>query len=97
VAAGSVKPQRLIRPFASLDEYFEAVRSLVADLRSSGHEAAADELREGLGCLNGLTDGWAAFAEAADAVRDRHASGLTPAQRTRLGEVRRVAWRVTRR
>ena len=92
-----MNPQRLFRPFASHDEYIEAVRSLVADLAATGHEAASEELREGFACLNGLTDGWAALVEAADAVRDRHVSGLSPSQRTRLAEVRRVARRVARR
>ncbi len=92
-----MNPRRLFRPFASHDEYFEAVRSLVADLAATGHRAASEELREGFGLLNGLTDGWAAFAEAAGAVRDRHAPGLSQAQRERLDEVRRVARRVTRR
>ena len=89
--------RHLFRPFASHDDYFAAVRGLAADLAACGHRAAAEELREGFARLNGLTDGWAALAEAADAVRERHASGLSPAQRTRLDEVRRVARRVTRR
>ena len=87
----------LLRPFATLDDCFDAVRALVADLRASGHEAAAAELGAGFGCLNGLTDGWAGLLEAAEAVRARHAAALSPAQRSRLDDVRRVARRVTYR
>lgn len=43
----------------TLPEYFAAVRAFIAKLERGGHEQAARELREGYGCLNGLTDGWA--------------------------------------
>jgi len=89
--------QRLLRPFASPDEYFDEVRTLVADLAHSGHAAAAADLREGFGCLNGLTDGWALFLEAVEAVAGRYGPDLSGEQRRRLDGVRCVADRVTHR
>jgi len=92
-----VKPSRLLRPFASLEEYFAAVRTLVADLSASGHAEASAALREGFGSLNGLTDGWALFLEAVRAAGDRYGAELTREQRRHLDEVRRVAHRITYR
>ncbi len=92
-----MNPQRLLRPFPSLDAYFEAVRALVADLAASGHGAASAALDDGFRCLNGLTDGWALFLDAAEAVRSRYGDGLSTAQRRRLDEVRRVARRIVHR
>lgn len=92
-----MKARRLLRPFASADEYFDEVRALIADLEHAGRTAAAAELREGFGCLNGLTDGWALFLEAVEAVAGRCGPSLAADERRRLGVVRRVADRVTHR
>lgn len=92
-----MKSRRLLRPFASADEYFAEVRALIADLGHSGRGGAAAELREGFGCLNGLTDGWALFLEAVEAVAGRYGPDLSAEQRSRLEAVRRVAARVTHR
>jgi hypothetical protein len=92
-----MKPRRLLRPFASADECFDEVRALIVDLERAGRTAAAAELREGLGCLNGLTDGWALFLEAVEAVAVRYGPSLSAEQQRRLGAVRRVADRVTHR
>jgi len=51
-------------PFRSNEEFFQAVADLMAKLEAGGHVQAAAELREGLGCLNGLTDGWALFLDS---------------------------------
>lgn len=92
-----MKPQRMLRPFASLDAYFAEVRALVADLEAAGHSSASAELHDGFRCLNGLTDGWALFFEEIEAVRARYGAALSESQRERLDAVGRVARRVTRR
>ncbi len=43
-----------MRSTQSNGEYFEAV---MAKLELEGHQQAADQLRNGYRCLNGLTDG----------------------------------------
>jgi len=55
--------------FRSNEELFEAVSDLMAKLEIGGHHQAVAELKEGLGCLNGLTDGWALFLEAIERVQ----------------------------
>ena len=55
--------------FQSNEEYFRAVDGLIARLELGGHQQAADELRDGYRCLNGLTDGWALFLEAVEMVQ----------------------------
>ena len=42
--------------FKSNDEFFAAFRDLVARIEKQGHAGAAQELRTGFSCLNGLTD-----------------------------------------
>jgi len=54
--------------FRTNEEFFQAVRDLVASLERKGHPEAA-ALRDGFGCLNGLTDDWALFLEAIESVR----------------------------
>ena len=55
--------------FQSNEEYFRAVDDLIARLELGGHRQAADELRDGYRCLNGLTDGCALFLEAVERVQ----------------------------
>lgn len=88
---------RALRPFGSLDGYFAAAKDLIARLEGGGHRAAAAQLRDGYGCLNGLTDGWALFLESIDRVRAEHAAALSDDERRELEELRRVARRMVRR
>jgi hypothetical protein len=55
--------------FRSNEEFFQAVNDLIAALQAGGHHQAAAELRDGFGCLNGLTDGSALFLEAIEKVQ----------------------------
>ena len=84
-------------PFASLDEYFAAARALIVRLECEGHRGAADELSAGFRCLNGLTDGWGLFLAAIETVRSDHEQTLSPDERQRLDELRRVARSMVRR
>jgi hypothetical protein len=77
--------------FRSNEELFQAVRDLIATLEAGGHPQAAARLRDGFGCLNGLTDGWALFLEAIDAVQAGEATRFAPAHRKTLEAVRATA------
>jgi hypothetical protein len=66
---GVVKQRRAMAAFRSSEEFFEAVYTLIARLEAAGHHQAASELRDGLRCLNGLTDGSALFLDAIETVQ----------------------------
>ena len=77
-------------PFKSNDEFFAAVRALIARLESAGHAQAAAELREGFACLNGLTDGSALFLEAIDKVRQERSREFDKGEREALEAIRKA-------
>jgi hypothetical protein len=83
--------RKAVTGFRSNEELFQAVRDLIATLESGDHPQAAATLRDGLGCLNGLTDGWALFLEAIDAVQASAAKQLAPADRKALKALRAAA------
>lgn len=86
-----------MKQFSSYEECFAAVTTMIARLEALGLHGAADEMRSGYGCLNGLTDGWALFLEAIERVWEREKAGLSPADRKALktlrAEVRRIVHR----
>lgn len=84
-------------PFSTLEEYFAAVRDLIAELEARGLGEAAAELRAGYRCLNGLTDGWALFLESIDEVLAEEAAELSRDERRRLAAIRGVARGAVRR
>jgi hypothetical protein len=53
-----------MKTYVSNAEYFDELMSLAARMERSGHLAAATEVRHGLSCLNGLTDGWALLMDS---------------------------------
>ena len=84
-------------PFQSNEEFFQAVRDLVARLEVKGQHEAAAELRRGLGCLNGLTDGWALLLESIESVGGRASGRLDPAEKRELERIRDAAHRAVYR
>jgi hypothetical protein len=84
-------------PFASPDEFFEAVTQLVSQLDATGQARAAAELRDSLGYLNGLTDGYAEFLRSIEGVRATYATQLTPDQNARLDRIRDATHRAVYR
>jgi hypothetical protein len=80
-----------VTSFRSPEEFFQAVRALIADLEREGDPGAAATLRDGFGCLNGLTDGWALFLESIDKVRATAAGRLAPEARKALETIRGAA------
>ena len=53
-----------MRDFKSNEEFFLALRDLIERIEKRGNAAAAQELRDGFSCLNGLTNGWALLMES---------------------------------
>jgi hypothetical protein len=82
--------------FQSHEEFFDAFDNLVTNLEGAGHHQAAGELRDGLSCLNGLTDGWALFLESIEKVLAQSKAFTRDEQkelnRIRAG-VRRIVYR----
>ena len=77
--------------FQSNEEYFRAVKDLVARLELGGHRQAADELGDGYRCLNGLTDGWALFLEAVERVQATWSDGFGGEDQQALEAIRAAA------
>ena len=71
--------------------------SLQNGLEAGGHTEAAAELRTGLGCLNGLTDGWGLFLESIERVRAAHAPRFSRDERNALETIRAAARQAVRR
>ena len=95
-----VRTLRIIRwqvtgkhPFQSHEDFFRAVEDLTARLQRGGHLLAASELRQGLGCLNGLTDGLALFLESIAKVQATHADRFAREDQKALETIRVVVHR----
>jgi len=83
--------------FQSNQEYFQAVTALMAKLELGGHQQAADELRDGYRCLNGLTDGWALFLESVEKVQATHAKRFSREDQQTLEVIRAAAHKIVYR
>ncbi len=73
-----------MRVFASNRELFDAIVELAARLDALGQAPAAREIREGMACINGLTDGWGEFYAAAVAAERRFGWQLQASDREDL-------------
>ena len=86
----------MARP-SSNAEFFQACERLFQRLDEHGPHDAAARLREGFGCLNGLTDGWALLMESMEATLSRNRDELRPEDLAELEgllqSVRRVVYR----
>ena len=74
--------------FQSNEEFFQTVKELITKLELNGHQDAAAQLRDGYGCLNGLTDGWALFLKSIDSVLATASKGFDQADRQALKVIR---------
>src|SRR5438874_2187800 len=83
--------------FRSNEEFFQAVADLMDKLEAGGHPQAAAELRDGFGCLNGLTDGSALFLESIQRVEATYARQFAPDERKALERIRRAVHRAVYR
>jgi hypothetical protein len=77
--------------FRSNEALFAAVRELAAQLELAGDAIAAAELRNGLGYLNGLTDGWAHFLDSIERIEATHAAKFSREAREALADIRAAA------
>jgi hypothetical protein len=75
----------------SNEEFFQAVRDLIARLEFHGHREAAAELRTGFRCLNGVTAGWGLFLESIEKVRAADARRFDRAEKQTLDAIRGAA------
>lgn len=74
--------------YGSNEEFFDAVRGLISELRADGRAEAGARLEDGFGCLNGLTDGAASFLEAVEELLAGEGGALTGPQLRTLREIR---------
>lgn len=86
-----------MKTYPSSEAFFASVRALIAQLEQAGLAQAAADLRNGFGCLNGLTDGWALFMESLEKVLAEHGQQLTATHRAELqamlAQVRKTVFR----
>ena len=78
--------------FKSYEEFWQTVNEFIAELEVSGHSPAADELKNGMRAVTGLTDGWADFLESIEKVKKQHSSKLDSSQRATLKNIHRAVY-----
>ena len=83
-----VRQWRAMATFRSSEEFFEAVEALIARLEGARHQEAARGLRDGLRCLNGLTDGSALFLDAIEKVQATESERFTREDQQALETIR---------
>ena len=66
-------------------EFFNDVQVLQNELENNGEFEAAKEIKEGIGLINGLTDGWAMFLESLNKVNLEYSSSFSAEQKEKLG------------
>jgi hypothetical protein len=54
--------------YKSNEDYFAKLNTLAGQMEQSGHVGPAARIRQGILCVNGLTDGWAMLMEELDAI-----------------------------
>ena len=86
----AAKPPHM-KPYASNQAYFEELEDLAARMERSCHVEASAEVRRGISCVNGLTDGWVMLMDSLDLVIAQHSQGLPFDQRDDLRRAREAA------
>jgi hypothetical protein len=76
----------------SNEDCFRAIEGLIARLELEGHRQAADDLRSGYRCLNGLTDGWALLLESLDQIQATQAVRFSVEDQEALEAIRLGAY-----
>lgn len=79
-----------MRQFHSTEEFLATLRELMDRIEERGHTAAAQELRSGFSCLNGLTDGWALLMESMERTVAAHHGALGTAEMLELRDLLKV-------
>ena len=78
--------------FKSHEEFWQTVNEFIADLDKSGNSPAAEELKNGMRLVTGLTDGWADFLESIEKVKKQHSSQLSGTQRSTLKNIHQAVY-----
>ena len=65
-----------MKTYASSEQFFSALNRLIERIDLYGHHDAAQQIREGLSCLNGLTDGWAILMDSIEATMSQYKGKL---------------------
>ena len=84
--------------YRSSQEVVRAVEAMAASLEGQGHSHAADELKSGVRCLNGLTDGWALLLTSIENVQRMTGDKVPHTERLALASLQKaVRGIITRR
>ena len=79
-----------MKEYESNEDFFTDFRKLVQRIENGGKRRAAEKLRDGVSCLNRLTDGWALLMEAIDATLSAHQAKLDTDEIRTLREMKSV-------
>ncbi len=86
-----------MKDYKSNDDFFQALRDLIDRVEKQGNMAAAQQLREGFSCLNGLTDGWALLMEYIDKTISENQNKIEASDMSELKEMLKVVRKVVYR
>ncbi|MDW3209087.1 MAG: hypothetical protein R8N23_04425 [Reichenbachiella sp.] len=78
-------------------EFWNNWDEVIAELRATNNQRLAEQLQGSRLFLNGLTDGWHDFHEAAEQVINEHLGQLTERQTSRLSSTLKAAWNIVTR
>ena len=85
-----LRVQTKMREYKSNDELFQAFSDLINRVEKQGNIAAARQLREGLSCLNGLTDGWALLMDSIDRTISENQGNIQKSDMSELKDMLKV-------
>jgi hypothetical protein len=86
-----------MRDFKSNEEFFVALRDLIDRIEKQGDIEAAQELRSGFSCLNGLTDGWALLMESMERAISANQGKIEKSEMLELRNMYKVVSKVVYR
>ncbi len=86
-----------MRDFKSNEEFFAALSDLVSRIEKQGNIVAANELRFGFSCLNGLTDGWALLMESIEKTVNGQRGKIGKTEISELSDMLKVVTKVVYR
>ena len=78
--------------FKSHEEFWRTVNEFISELEASGNSPAAEELKNGMRLVTGLTDGWADFLESIEKVKKQYSPQLNSSQRATLKNIHRAVY-----
>ena len=76
-----------MKEYEANEDLFADFQQLVQRIEKGGNRRAAEKLRYGLSCLNGLTDGWGLLMESIEETIATHQSELEENDLTSLREL----------